>query len=193
MRSTLQIPYLPIKNSFDADDITPDDYIKMLEEEHRKTSAMIKGSGLCSTNIIFKPHNNAQQRVYADDVFEYYNISANIFDINGNNETIDNLIRYYQTGEMFIMIIDIDDNENHDNYDDIVSDIRFWVNNSLKIHNDADIDQDSKLNLLPEKTFRLLINRNATAELEGCKLIEEQSKLRLAMIVKKITFLKNNY
>lgn len=192
MKATLLIPYIPIKENFDAPYISPEDYIKMLEDEQRKTSALIKNSNIGGSRIRYNSSNNMVNNYHVEKPVNYYEFPVTIFDINGQPENTNNLIRYYQTKEMFIMIIDMGiENTGINNYDDIMSDIKFWVRNSLKIQNDKDIDPDSKLRLLPEKTFRLLINKNATAELENCRLVEEQSNMKLAMIVKTITFLKN--
>lgn len=140
------------------------------------------------TNI----ENNINLQYKKDDVLElttYAPIDIELFNINGEDETLDSLLNYFKTKEQFISIVQFNtDTINEDGE----SELKLWLKSSYKIINTNSLffSEDQKLLNLPQKTFKLLINNNAKAYLENCKLAEILDNNCFAMIIEKIIFFK---
>lgn len=123
------------------------------------------------------------------EITTYDPIDIELINITGQDETLDNLLNYYKTQEQFVSIIRF-------NIETITEDgeseLKLWLKFSNKINttNSMFFSEDQKLLNLPSKTFKLVIDNNAKAYLENCKLVEILDNNCFAMIINKITFFK---
>jgi hypothetical protein len=123
------------------------------------------------------------------EITTYASIDIELFNINGQDETLETLLNYFRTQEQFINIIQFNTETIND---DGESELKLWLKSSYKIQNTNSMffSEDQKLLNLPLKTFKLIINDNAKAYLENCKLIEIIDNNCFAMIIDKINFFK---
>ena len=73
---------------------------------------------------------------------------------------------------------------------DAESEIRFWVDDSKKVHSDNALDDKMKLKILPRRSLIIELPSNKEALLSGCKVIQDFSDKKFpfnfAIIVEKI-------
>jgi hypothetical protein len=133
-------------------------------------------------DLQFKKDNNTEITTYTP-------IDIELFNIRGEDESLDTLLNYYRTQEQFISIIQFNTETISD---DGESELKLWLKSSNKINkaNNMFLSDEQKLLNLPMKTFKLVINNNAKAYLENCKLVEILDNNCFAMIIDKITFFK---
>ena len=72
---------------------------------------------------------------------------------------------------MSLLLININPNGLENNAEE---ELRFWVDDSMRIINDNFLDDRTRIKVLPTKTFGVEIN-NETYTLKNCKLIENRS------------------
>lgn len=80
-------------------------------------------------------------------------------------------INLVNNGKMSLLLININPNGLENNAEE---ELRFWVDDSMRIINDNLLDDRTRIKVLPTKTFGVEIN-NKTYTLKNCKLIENRS------------------
>lgn len=117
---------------------------------------------------------------------------AEVFLQNSKKKEVDEdfLLSHIEKGDMFILILNINPNSLDG---DAESEIRFWLDDSLGVQRDTEIDDKTKLRILPTRWFYLDIN-GKQAVIDNCKILQDYSSKKwpfnFAIIVEKITFKK---
>ena len=201
MRAVLYVPYSngDARNGFKYDkEISQKDYSKLMVDyynEHKDgidTVFMTKGLG---RNIAVNPFMKEKVK-YNQQTFYYQPVEAKVFDIDGRDEKIDELIQFYKTGEQFIVIIALLNLSSADDSGELESDIKAWSSESNKINRTNRMTEDEKLKSLSKKSLKLRFkDSKSSAILKNCKMVEVFSRNKFAFLVESIDFIqeKNTY
>lgn len=180
MKAKLYIPYndCDLVNDFQANiNFTEEEYVNYVNNAYKQSKLVMDGLSKVNT---YEDMNFKKQR------YKFYEADITLLDINTEDENIDNLIKYFQTGEMFIVQLYFD---NIEQMEEIDEEMRFWYRESEKINTSIKLSQDIKLKSLPTKNLKINFGDNSTAVLDECRLIERYSCKRYAILVQKITFI----
>lgn len=166
------------KDAFNAGrEISEDEYVRML----REYSATI-GTGM-PRNSSYDRYGvyEIQQNNHMEDI-NYSKSSARIYDISGKPCDIKELYRIQKTG-MGVLIIELLETEMNESFE---SEFKFWKKDSMNINNDTQIDKNERIRFLPEKNLQFEIDDHLFS-LQGCKIYCEYDRLKVALIIQKIT------
>ena len=93
----------------------------------------------------------------------------------------------YEAGKMFLLRLNINPNSMEG---DAESEIRFWIDDSKKVHADDALDDKMKLKILPKRSLIIELSEGKEALLSGCKILQdcatEKWPYNFAIIVEKI-------
>ena len=93
--------------------------------------------------------------------------------------------KHLKVGDMFILILNINPNTLSG---DAESEVRFWMDDSMKVINDRRLPDDVKLKSLPGREYGLIVG-DKTVFLSNCKMVQNYSKknspFNFAIIVEK--------
>lgn len=193
MNATLFVPYSngDCINGFQYEKgtISKQEYVRIMETEYEKYRDAIDETVRTSfsRNMSINPFEK-QDNKYKQQTYYYNDCQCKVFDIKGVDCNIDELIKYYQTREEFVLILQI---TNLVSSPDVESDMKQWVRDSNKINNTYKLTEEEKLFNLPKKDFKLKFNKEgSTGILRECKLLEYMGFGKFGILVKHIDFIR---
>ena len=196
MRAVLYVPYSngDARNGFKYDkEISQKEYAAAMVEYYNKhkdgIDSVFQSKGL-GRNIAVNPFAKEKVR-YNQQTFYYQPVEAKVFDIDNRDETIDELIRFYKTGEQFIVIIALLNLSSADESGELESDIKAWTSESKKINRTDRMTEDEKIKSLSKKSLKLKFkDSKSSAILKNCKMVEVYSRNKFALLVESIDFVQ---
>ena len=176
-------------------------YANRLYDSYRQGSAQL--SGLCtytengrarftsgSMGLLMGGHARSQPRRRPfENAMKYSPVNVVIMDSNGDDETIDNLIRYFQNNEPFPIIVKFP-NKPSELDPDIDTELRYWHRDSVKINNERRVDEETRFRMLPTKDIRVDFGPDSHAVMSGVRLLQRYGSWEYAWLVMNITFTK---
>jgi hypothetical protein len=196
MRAVLYVPYSngDARNGFKYDkEISQKEYANAMVEYYNQhkdgidSVFMSKGLG---RNIAVNPFRKEKLK-YNQQTFYYQPVEAKVFDIDGKDEKIDELIQFYKTGEQFIVIIALLNLSSADETGELESDVKAWTRESVKINKTNKMTEDEKIKSLSKKSLKLKFkDSKSSAILKNCKMIEVYSRNKFALLVESIDFVQ---
>lgn len=198
MKCTLYVPYSigDPQKGFQYNDKTFTDrkYIQILTEEYNSykdaISMMVDNSYYRARNVFGNSlsANNFKKihREYTKQNYEYNSCECKLYTMNGTDENIDNLIRYFQTGEQFIVIMEMAGLSKNP---DLETEFKMWVKESMHIEHSNRLSDEEKIFNLPKKDMKITFDEaKSSAILKECKIMEAYSGKSYAILVNKIVF-----
>lgn len=185
--------YFPVRNldngNFNYDkEISTDELIRLQDEQFRRTDASISRyvHGYGKDTNGGRMFELAQKKAVLDEV-DALPMECAILGMNEGDEVDDNFfLEKKDSGKMFIIRININPTVLSP---DSESELRFWVDDSVKLMNDPVIDKNTKLKHLPTRDLGIDIGPQRLT-LQRCKIIENKSNNKFpyyfAVIVEKI-------
>lgn len=196
MKAVLYVPYSngDAYNGFKYEGkITKEEYAKKMLEyynSHKDGIDCVIGSKGLGRNIAINPYRKEKGK-YNQQTFYYQPVEAKVFDIEGMDEKIDELIHFYKTGEQFIVIIALLNLSSADESGELESDIKAWTTESRKINNTNRMTEDEKIKSLSKKSLKLKFkDSKSSAILKNCKMVEVYSRNKFALLVESIDFIQ---
>lgn len=196
MRAVLYVPYSngDARNGFKYDkEISQKEYANAMVEYYNQhkdgidSVFMSKGLG---RNIAVNPFRKEKVK-YNQQTFYYQPVEAKVFDIDGKDEKIDELIQFYKTGEQFIVIIALLNLSSADETGELESDVKAWTRESVKINKTNKMTEDEKIKSLSKKSLKLKFkDSKSSAILKNCKMVEVYSRNKFALLVESIDFVQ---
>lgn len=166
------------KNAFSVEkELSEAEYVKML----REYSTTI-GTGMPRSNNNSYSRNSFYDMKVDDYTHTYSSAKAKIYNISGKPCDIYELYRIQKTG-MGVLIIEIIESEMEDAFE---TEFKFWKKDSMNINNDKEIDKNERIKFLPVKDLQFEIDKHLF-KLSGCKIYCEYDKMKVAIIIQKIT------
>lgn len=197
MRATLYVPYSngDCVNGFayEGAEIGANSYAKAMIEQYRKYR-----DGIDEVFQTRFTHNmsanffNKERKKYNQQTYYYQPVECKVFDIDNKNETIDNLIKYFQTEEPFVVIIALLNLSSADESGELESDIKSWMKECVKINNCAKMTDEEKLKSLSKKSLKLKFNDSGSAAIfRNAKMINAYTRNKFALLVERVDFIKD--
>lgn len=191
---TLLVPYSngdAIKGfQYEGGDITEQQYSRMMVETYNKykngvwdTYIERAGMNMAINNYEKEIVHYAQQQYYFDET------KVDIFNAGYGEITIDELIRYYQNRNPFILIIDMYKmSENPD----LETDMKSWLSECVKIKNNPHFSDAEKIQYSSKKNLKIKFDdAKSQAILQNCKMMDYKNQHTFVFIVEKIIFVTN--
>ena len=182
MNAKIYIPYIDYdpETGFTTDmNLSGEDYVNYLNKEYSSDRIFFNSNGI-QYNGYGKKENIKQRRNY-----NFYEINANIYSIDGEDETIDNLLDHFKTREVFAIQIDF---KNLYSNEDAYYEINTWYKESFMINSSDKITDDIKLKYLPTKDLKISFNKNSNAIIKNCKVLDKYDKTIYVILVDEIIF-----
>lgn len=198
MRAILYVPYSngDARNGFKYDkQISQKEYAATMVDYYNRykdsIDTMLGSKGL-GRNLAANPFRKEKVK-YNQQTFYYQPVEAKVFDINGMDEKIDELIHFYKTGEQFIVIIALLNLSSADETGELESDVKAWTRESIKINRTNRMTEDEKIKSLSKKSLKLKFkDSKSSAILKNCKMVEVYSRNKFALLVESIDFIQDN-
>jgi hypothetical protein len=188
MNGILYVPYINTEldeNNFNYNGPELDYLGKLNEIENNIVGGDYYVNHKPNNSIGFNSQNNSNFN-YSDQI-SFYELKCNIFNIDEKEETMDELINFYQAKQSFIIMFSFD----YDNTDEeCLIELKSWISESKKVMNMPEniYGEETKIGLLPRRQFKLKIGK-ANAFLEECILYDNYNN-KIIIFVKEITFYK---
>lgn len=139
------------------------------------------------SNVAQNRFYNVDRTDYPEELYEFYETEAFIQDSKKNDIESEYFTPYIESEKMFILLININPNTLEG---DAESELRFWIDDSRRVHDDKTLDDKTKLKALPKRWLKIYINEKQYI-LEGCKILQDFSNKKwpfyIGVIVEKIT------
>lgn len=130
---------------------------------------------------------------YTQQNYTYHKCNCAIMDIEGGQMSLNELKRYAETKEQFILILNLNEKQIKED-PDLETDLRMWFDESNKVKNCNRLSDVEVMYHLPKKDFKLKIEEgNLNAVLKDCKFLKFMSSSFInafAIIINKIIFVK---
>ena len=192
MDAILKVPYNYSDPACDFDygrRITMDEYNKEMIGTYRKYKPVIDrnihklGSNLAINNEGAKEKNKyKQQSTYMTDT------KAIVRDWENREITIDQLIEYYQSGEMFVIDLQLPVYEQNE---ELEPEVKAWMRETIKINNAQDLTDEERVAGYTKRDLKLVFTgSNSSAVLRNTKLIDVVNNHTFAFLVEQIIFVK---
>lgn len=195
MKATIYIPYANgnCVTGFKYDKpLSMQEYVAMETKEYNDhyqgvdTMMYERYGDNMSINFYKKRHFDYQQQNY-----DFHQCDCNVLNMDGRQETVEQLKEYSRTGEQFVLILNLSE-KTLKNDADLETDLKQWFEGSLKVKNCNRLSDEEVLYHLPKKDFKLKIaGLNETVVLKDCKFLEFMSSSyhnSFAIIINKIVF-----
>ena len=165
-------------NAFNAGrEISEDEYVRMLREYSATIgTGMPTNSGVNRHGVYSIQQNNEQEEK------NFSKTQAKIYDISGKPCDIKELYRIQKSG-MGVIIIELVEDEMDEAFE---TEFKFWKRESMNINNDEQIGKNERIQFLPEKDLEFEIDHHLFS-FQGCKMYCEYDRLKVALIIQKIT------
>lgn len=201
MKATLYLPYAigdPVKGfRYDDPNFTDKKYFEIMTEDYDRYKDSVntivshnfdRRRNIFNSGLIFGSRNKIK-REYVKQEYQYNSCECFIRDMKGNDESIDNLIKYYRTGEQFIIMLRL---KNMSANPDLETDMKMWLIESNHINHSNKLTEEEKIYNLPKKDFKITFtDAKSSAIFKECKILEGYNASEYAVLVNKIIFVVN--
>lgn len=206
MKVTLYIPFAngDAVNGFkyEGEELTAKKYVKMEETEYYGHKDGVDQMVVSSfgNNMAYNPFQKRKINV-KNQTYAFHKCDGNIRNINGSEVTTTQLDRLWGNKEQFALYIYLNEKE-FVMKPDLETDLKMWIQDSLKILNTTKLDEVEKMKHLPKKDFKIdFDNETSHAVLKNCKFVKLLSSIRktngepmitsFAIIIERIIFTKS--
>lgn len=171
------------KESFDYNkEISEEEYVRMLQQA---SDSIIGQDGFSKRNTLERRYGffgaKELETYYEKKDVEEKPFRVRLCNIDGSDFSVRELVSYYNSGSMFIIIVHYDEID-----DPVLEDtLNIWVTNSDHINNDSKLNDELRLKSLETKRMTLKFNNNYVT-LNGCQMVEKTSTNSFAMLIHKI-------
>lgn len=184
--------------SINTDSIVCDSNIKISNEEYDKLVANKIYENRSDVESYLKYgntgiRNNFQQNSNVKDYIMYSPFEAYVTQYNPNSSNNSVNDYFFEdaiiNNKMVLLNININPNSFED---DAESEVKMWVGESIKIHNDKQLDNKTKMSYLPSYNLKMELTDGRQIYLNECKIIKDisskNSPLNILIIVNNLSF-----
>lgn len=195
---TLSVPYNygdpKIDFKYEGRELTESAYSKMMVDTYNRYKDGVYDMFIndkLGTNIAAY-ETSKENNTYTQQKYYYDESKVDIFNGAEREMTIDELIRYYQTREPFVIIINMygmvrDPEDGGD--PELETSMKGWSSESLKIIRCPKFSPVEKIQYQSKKSLKLKFdNAKSSAILQNCKMIDVKNKTTFVFLVEKIIF-----
>lgn len=199
MKSKLYMPYYDYNDgAFDVNGnyYNEDDYINAVSTEYNKNKDIIYNSVLDAKNgtgSLIQGNDGQTYKFGAniaqnEDKVAYSECDAMLYDGNGEDETVDNIITHFAKKEPFIEMLEFDD-ENCE--EEFMCEVSLWIreHNGINKYKDFKGEEWAWVNE-PKRNIRISFDNNANekvyATLENCKIMDIVGSNAMIIFIERI-------
>lgn len=199
MKVTLYLPYYDYNDgAFDVSDdyYGKDEYIEAITNEYNRNKDIIynsvmdarNGSGTLLQGIDGQTYKFGSLTSQKDDKVAYSSCETVLYNGDGNDETVDNIITHFAKQESFIELMEFDFNTSEEEFE---SELALWKNEHNKI-NDYKVNMGDEWAWLnePKRNVKMHFKNNADEDLysvlENCKIMNILEDGTLILFIEKI-------
>lgn len=195
MEITLSVPYSfgdPKEGfKYEGMEIGWKEYAKMMIDAYNKyksgTDEMMINNRL-GTNISRNMYRKEYVKVKQTGCY-FEDMPSRLLGPGGREMTIDELIRYFQTGQPFVCVINMYKLGDPKNCD-IESEIKSWARECVRVNNCKKFSTEEKIAYLSKKDLKVKFNEaKSMAVLRECKMIEYVNNRTFVFLVDEIVFI----
>ena len=198
MKATLYLPYAvgdPVKGfRYDDPNFTDKKYIQIMTEDYNRYKDSV--NMLVSSNYdrrrnvfwgsLWSGSKHKIKRSYVQQEYQYNSCDCFVRNIKGDDQSINELIKFYRSGEQFIIILKMIKLTSNP---DLETEMKMWLKESNHINHSPKLTEEEKIFNLPKKDFKLTFtDAKSSAIFKECKMVEGYSASEYAVLVNKIIF-----
>lgn len=203
MNVTFYLPYYDYNDgAFDVDDdyYNGDEYSKTMSDEYNKSKDVVYDSMMGLKNGSRGLFEDSDGKVYkfgqktsqSEDKVAYSKCNGTLYDINGEDESVDGFISKFANQKQLLEIITFDFDAIEEEFE---SEIALWVREHSKINKYADkLGEDWVLFNEPKRSLRLSFKNNANEDihaiLENCKIMDIAEDNSFILFIEKIRLIE---
>jgi hypothetical protein len=193
MEATLLVPYSysDPDHDFDYDrEVTMKEYNEKMVSTYRKYRPVIdRNIRRLGQNIAINNEGEKERNKYRQQNTYFSETKAKICDMENHEISIDQLIEYYQSGEMFIIDLQL---PIYDQNEELEPEVNSWIIETLKINNSLELTDEERVAGYTKRDMKLKFkDSNSSALLRNTKLVDVVNNHTFAFLVEQIIFLTN--
>lgn len=203
MEVTLYMPYYDYNDSaFDVnnDYYSDEEYIKAVSSEYNKNKDIVynsmmnynngTGSLIGGDGQTYKFGSDTSQK---DDKIAYSSCKGIVYDENGNDDNVDNLITHFVDQKPFIEMLEFDDTSSEEEF---ISEISLWVKEHNAINKYKDFKGEEWAWIKePKRNVKMhFVNKageDLYAILENCKIMDIVDDNSMIVFIEKLRLIDN--
>ena len=141
-----------------------------------------------SNKFAYDLRDNNSEYYDGEDTDSEVEVQALLLDSSKKNFDEDFLFDMADRENMFVLIVNVNPEELDDGAE---SELKYWLDDSMRVWGDDDLDKKTKLEVSPPRNLKIVLSDGNKYTLQNCKIFEDYSDDRypiyFAMIVEKIT------
>lgn len=204
MKATLKLPYNYYNDgSFDVDPSYYKDgeYGERMNDEFNKTSdsvynAMSDSNKCVSRDFLSRDGQSygiSEKTSYSEDKVAYSQCMCDIYDVNGNDKSIDSFVSDVVSNDRFVLVCNLSFSDMDEEFE---TELLSWLKEHKSINSYADVKGDDWV-LANEPTMELFVSFNNKSDVEvdvvlhGCKIMDIVDDTMIVLYVDNSNFLEN--
>lgn len=193
MEATLLVPYSYSDPDHDFDyerEVSIEEYNESMVSTYRKYKPIIdRNMHRLGTNLAINNEGEKERNQYRRQNVYMSETKAKICDMHNHEISIDQLIGYYKSGEMFIVDLQL---PIYDQNEELEPEINSWIIETMKINKTVELTDEERLAGYTKRDMKLKFkDSNSSALLRNTKMVDVVNNHTFAFLVEQITFLTN--
>lgn len=127
----------------------------------------------------------------SEDEIQYSKCECNLYDENNNPLTIDQIVGYYNTSQMIMLVVELNMDTEEEEFD---MELNNWFEEHNKLDKIKNIDEDKRFLLEPKRDvkviFKNLANKDTYCILTNTMILERLDTTHYAILVDSVVFTK---
>lgn len=193
MNAILKVPYNYSDPSCDFDygrKITMGEYNKEMISTYRKYKPVIdRNIHKLGQNLAINDEGPKENNRYKQQNTYIAETKADVRNWENREITIDELIGYYQSGEMFVIDLQL---PVYDKDEELEPEVKAWMKETIKINSASELTDEERVAGYTKRDLKLEFPGNSSsAVLRNTKLIDVVNNHTFAFLVEQIIFITN--
>lgn len=151
--------------------ISNEEYGDMVYNQYKQNDRAIEAYTRGYRPLVGPYDVDSNRLQYNDLTFENIECEAQIMDVKKQEINDDWLRTYVSNGKMSLLIVNINPSDIEPNLE---SEIRFWMDDSIRLLTDDELDDTTKLKYLPTRSFKIRTDEGEYT-IDNCKIVENRS------------------
>lgn len=175
---------------YEGGDITEQQYSKMMVDTYNKYKTGVWNTYVERAGMNMSINDYEKEIVhYTQQQYFFDETKVDIFNGNGSEITIDELISYYQSRSPFVLIVDM---YRMSENPDLETDMKSWLRECVRIKNNPSFSDIEKIQYSSKKNMKIKFDdAKSQAILQNCKMMDYKNNHKFVFIVEKIIFTTN--
>ena len=145
------------------------------------------------THNIARNNYTKEKNQYKQQKQEFGELRCYIDNSNFESMSLEQLLNYYESNKGFVIVVRIADKRDLVDNPDIITDLKSWQTESVKIDRIPTMSNVDKFKSLSKKDLKLTFSNESkmAAILKDCKMVNVYNNMKFALWVDKILFVND--